>query len=1261
MGRPESALDPERGPVQRLAWELRRLRDAAGRPSYRVLAKRAHFSASTLAETAKGSRLPSLEVTLAYAAACGGDPTEWTARWRAAAAELAATRRPEESRSPYPGLASLSTSDAEFFFGRERLVAEVLAGVDRARLVAVLGASGSGKSSLLLAGVVPQLAERAAIPIVFTPGDRPLAALAAAVSEAAGDDAADRMRPELDRDPAALEITLGSAEAGQDTRFVLVADQFEEVFTQCADPAERDRFLDALADLVRAPDNRTTGSASVVLAVRADFYPHCTQHAGLVAALRKNVQVPIGSPGREELRQIIVEPAARAGLTVEPDLVATLLAEAEDQPGALPLVAHALRETWGRRAGAALRLADYRDSGGVHGAVAQTAERVYGDLDDRGRAAARAIVVRLTALGDGTEDTRRRIARQELAGVGPDEVISDVLDRLAAARLVVLGPDTVEVAHEALIRAWPRLRRWLADDRESVRAHRRLTESATEWHRAGRDEAYLYRGARLAAWADGEPATGAEPPLNELENAFLAASRDQEDRQRNAARRRVRLGFTTLAATVVVVTLLAVLAVVQTGRVTAERDLAVSRQLVAAARSQLQVDPELALLLAQRAYDTMPTAETEAMLRQAVATSRVRARLAPGHGPAYGVALDRTGRRVATSGDDGAVRLWNWAGTERPLTPARTLTGHEGQVWSPVFSPDGRYLAAAGVDSLVLVWDLTTGGRPRTLAGHEGPVWNLAFSPDGSRLASASDDGTVRLWDHRAGGADDTDVPGGGAGGPSPVVLDTGHGRALGVAFSPGGGLLATSGEDGVLRLWRPETRRMVTELRGHDGTVEDIAFGPAGLLASASTDGTARVWDAHTGEELTLLAGHDGTVESVAINPAGTHVATTGNDGTIRIWDVRTGSDPVVLRGHKGIVWDATFDPSGRWLASASHDQSVRFWHAAPTGGEPVLRDRVGGMWTVAFGPDGRRLAAGGDDGAVRVTGSNRDHGPLTLTGHEDWIVDLAWRPDGRGVGSVSADGTVRLWPVAPDGEPAETVVLRGPDTGVRSVAYDPIADRIATGWYDGTVRVWPASGNGAPVTFRASEEWIADLRFSPDGRLLATAGKDGVLRLWPAGRIGRVDLTPTRRLAARSPVNVVAFSADGRLLASVGEDGTVRVWEVATGTERAALRGHQGIVWTVAFSPDGRWLASGGEDGTLRLWPAAGGPNHVVLDGFGASVESVGFDRHGRIAVALGDGTVRVWECAVCGPIEDVVELSRSRVTRELSVDEIRTYLDS
>jgi hypothetical protein len=585
-GRPERPLDPESGPVARFAWELRQLRAEAGSPSYRVLARRAHYAPSTLAEAAKGNRLPTLEAAVALATACGGDRDEWIARWRAVAALVQPDTSTTEPKTPaahtgtqecpYPGLTAFEARDAAYFFGRGELVEQLtrrVTGSGAGGLIALFGASGSGKSSLLRAGLLPRL-DTAWQLVVLTPGAGPLDELATSVAARTGADA-QTLRAEFAADPKALHLALSGWVIGRppQTRALLVIDQFEEVFTMGAAPEERDTFLALLADTARAADDRVR----LILVARADFYAHCSRHPQLVAALREGTHVPVGPLNGDELHSVIVGPARLTGLIVEPALVGALQADTAEQPGALALMAHALRQTWLRRTGSELRLADYHASGGVRGAVAQSAEQVYAGSTPAEQRLLRAVFLRLTVLGDGTDDTRRRIGRDELHGLAATHDIDRLLEELAQARLVVLGQHTVDVAHEAVIAAWPRLRRWLVDDRDALRAHRRLTQAGDIWHESGHDHSTLYRGGQLSAaltWAREHPGD-----LNEQETAFLTAGQAAHRRRRRAARSLVAM-VTVLA---VLATVGAVLAARGQREATRQRDLALSHKVSAQA------------------------------------------------------------------------------------------------------------------------------------------------------------------------------------------------------------------------------------------------------------------------------------------------------------------------------------------------------------------------------------------------------------------------------------------------------------------------------------------------------------------------------------------------------------------------------------------------------------------------------------------------------------------------------------------------------
>jgi WD40 repeat protein len=1224
MGRRERPLDPEDGAVQRFAFELRRLRESAGTPSYRELAKRAHYSVTALSEAAGGEAFPSLPVTLAYVRACGGDPNTWRQQWEQVSHELA-TDEVDSEKAPYLGLASFQPEDADRYFGRGDLVEELCARLDESPFLAVFGASGSGKSSLLRAGLLPAI-WRGHLPgsgdwptILLTPGNHPVEQLAIRLANLCGASAV-AVLADLTSDPDGVRVLVRQVLAGRPARarLVIVADQFEEIFTLCRDEAERNGFL---ACLLAAGDR-----ARIVVGVRADFYARCAQYPALVAALRDR-QVLVGPMDADDLRAVVREPAARAGLAVETALVEAVLADAAGEPGALPLISHALVETWKQRSGDRLTLAGYRRAGGVRGALARTADRVLDELDTREQHVVRDVFLRLTALGEGTEDTRRRVARSELLG-GPDtESVTAVLDRLTEERLVTLGQHTVEVAHEALIRSWPRLRAWLTEDREALSAHRRLTENVAEWERHGRDDGLLYRGARLAAWQE-RP----QDRLNDAEREFLAVSRRAEDRERLARRRRVRLVLGGLGTATAVVTVLAVLALVLARQAGVEREIAYSRQLVADARAQSQLDPELGLLLAREAFRVRPSADTEAALRQAAIESHVRATISGHGGKMVGVAFAPDGRQLATGGEDGALRVWEWRDGRPSGKAPIVLRGHRGEVRSLVFSRDGTRIAAAGPDG-VWVWDWAR-GEAVTLRGHDGEVWGVAFGPDG-RVASAGQDGTVRLWNADGSG--------------EPVVWHGHDGRVLGVAFSPDGSRLATSGGDGTVRIWDPAGNAIV--LTGHKNSVEAVAFSPDGRhVATASTDGTARVWDVTGETDPVVLGSHDGTAEGIAYSADGRWVASTGNDGAVRVWNAESHATPTVLRGHRGTVWAAGFSPDGRTVASASDDGTVRVWDLDVVGALAVLRGHEGPVWRAEFSADGRRVASASEDGTVRVWSVAGRADPVVLRGAGSPVRQVVFSRDGRRVAGVDADGTVWIWRADGAGEP---VTLPG---DAWQVAFSPDGRRVAVASRTEAVHLWPTTGTGEPTVLPGSQGKLAFVAWSPDGRRVAAAGHSGVIVVWTIGERG----APLTLRGHRGLVWTVVFSQDGTRLASGGNDGTVRVWPVTGRTEPVVLRGHQGVVWSVVFTVDGRHLVTSGNDATVRRWTLGRPGESLVFRGFRASVESVAVSATpGRFATAHDDGTVRLWHCPVCGPAGDVLSYAEKHLTRELTGEERRTYL--
>ncbi|OLF09979.1 nSTAND1 domain-containing NTPase [Actinophytocola xanthii] len=1252
MPRPERRVDPADGPLARFALGLRELRHHAGSPGYRELARRAHYSATTLAQAARGAGLPSLAVTLAYVAACGGDVAEWERRWRATAAELSPPRVPEpdgqaarEGPAPYVGLAAYGPQDAYWFRGRDRLVAALLDRVERQRFVAVVGASGSGKSSVLRAGLVPAVsADRDRwSALVLTPGARPLEECAVRLGVRTGV-AAGQLVGGFREEPGAFGLAVRQLMATRPdgAELVLVVDQFEEVFTLCADARERSGFITALLDAAYDPECRLR----VVVGVRSDFYTHCARHTRLAEALQ-DAQVLVGPMSTDELTDAITAPAARAGLMVEKTLVQTVLHDAADRPGALPFVSHALWETWRRRHGSGLFLAGYQSAGGVSGAVAQTADRLYQDLDERHRRTVREVLLRLTALGEGTEDTRRRVSRAELLDSPDRDAVVEVLDRLTAARLVTRDATTVEIAHEALIAGWPLLRDWLAEDREAIRAHRRLTEASAEWESHGRDESLLYRGARLGTWLDRSPAR-----LNDAERAFLAAGRAVSEREERLRRRRVRLAVGGLGSAVTLVTVLAVVALMMAGRADRERALAIGRQLAADARAQLAVDPELGLLLAREAYAATPNEETEGVLRQATTQSHIRAVLPENRDslgrPAAvtGVAFSADGEHLATTTAGGLLQVFGWTGATVGRTPERVVRNGY-WIQSPVFGPDNRHIAFTGVTDGATVVDWTRGGEPpRPSAGKEVTL-SAAYSADGRWVASGGQYGTV--WIRPALGES------------SPRVLRGHDGAVAAVAFSPDGTrLVSASAEDGTIRVWNLVAPGRPLVLLGPETQVAAVAFSPDGRrLATVDVQGTVRTWNFADMTTSAVLGSHDGPAYHVAYSADGQSILSTGADGTVRIWNAGRHAAPVMLRGHDGPVLAAAFSRDGGIVVSAGADGTTRIWQVNEADDVTVLRGPESPVWSTAMSSDHRRLAVGDRTGAVRLWDLTGRAAPTVLPGSGQPVTQVVYSPDGRRIAVADDDGRVLVWNLSGHtGRPRSPHRLSGPPTA--RVAFSPDGTRLAAIGFNDSVSIWEIPANGHPPHSTSSpmageQGSLMDVVWSPDGRHVAASSDTNTVLLWDFRNPDRVE----KLRGHQSAVWGLAFNRDGTRLASGGNDGTVRIWAVGDTAAPVVLRGHQPGEGTMTFSSDGSHLATTGSDTSVRISRVDGRGDPLVVAGFQAAVREIAPAGNDRFLTVHADGSVRTWRCPACGPISEVLATARGHLTRDLTPEERRTHL--
>ena len=1263
---------------------LKYLRRRAGL-TQRELSIAVGYSDAQISRLEQNERLPDLATLTArfIPALHAEDQPEVAARLLELAAAVRREDAPAAGLPPYKGLYYFDEPDAEWFFGREELTETLVNHVNTGlksdqRFLAVVGASGSGKSSVVRAGLIPALRWQqpsSGWPVyVITPTAHPLDALAVGLQgEVRRGTTLRKFVDELVRQPQALNsafqriaVDTGAAHT------LLVVDQFEELFTLCRSEAEQIAFVENLLTAALQPD----GVAIVIIVLRADFYAHCARFDLLRQALSKH-QEYIGPMTTVELRCAIEEPAQRGHWELEQGLVELLLHDVgadpghAPEPGALPLLSHALLATWQRRRGHRLTLSGYTASGGIRGAIAETAEAVFHDqLEPKQRVIARQIFLRLTELGDDTTtaDTRRRVSFEELAPRPEDrEQVHEVLMTLADARLITTDQEAAEVAHEALIREWPTLRNWIDENREGLRLHRHLTEAAQEWESLSRDPGGLYRGARLAQaleWSNSH-----RDDLNILETSFLEASQaleNQEAAEREAQRqreleaarklaeneraraeeqthsnRRLKQRAVYLAIAFVIVGVLALVASVLGQRATQAERLSFSRELAAASVNNLQVDPERSVLLALQALDKVDTLEARNALHRAIPELHMLLNVPAYPGGVPGVAYSPDGRWIASMGAQQEVKLWDASSGEL----VRTFLGADEFSSSVAFSPDGHTLAAAFVTQVIL-WDTTSGEKIATLSGesvgttigYNLGVGQISFSPDGKYLATANMDGMPAIWELATNrkvislvaemlppkGIDYS--PDGrflATGGDEGIVRvwDAKQGTELltlnlggiihRVSFSPDGAYLAAASEDGSIKVWDAVTGEIVSTPPRQSG-MYDIAFLADGRLATAGQDGTTRVWDPLSGQQLLVLAGPTSTVISVAGSPDGERIATGAYDGSLRIWDAAPGRELLTIQEHNDIVWDVEYSPDGKRIVSVSMGGTAKFWDA--DSGQLLMTlvkgsNPTDGLTSLAFSPDGEQIATGGFDGTITLWDSRSGNKMGTLSGHNSLVFDLAFSPDGARLASTAWDGTAKVWDLL-SGKEITTYSGHGANSFVSGVTFSADGKRVFTAADDKFVRMWDATTGQELGVLSGEGKELYDVVLSPDGSLLAVSDQDGGITLWDANSLNKI-----RTLVGHAGlVGRLAFSKDASHLASASFDRLAKVWDVSTGEELVSLYGNTGNVFGVSFSPDGNRLATAGADGTVRIY------------------------------------TLR---------LDDLVALARSRVTRSLSEEECRTFL--
>ena len=1141
--------------------------------------------------------------------------------------------------NPYRGLRAYTESDAELFFGREKSTGMLVEHLKNSQLLCVIGPSGIGKSSLTRAGLLPAV-RNGEIPgsenwfiTEMVPGTHPFEELEAALLRISSQKTESLMEL-LRRDERGLIKAAKRILPQSGGELLVVIDQFEELFTLVEDEASRRKFLNNLVGA--AEDQRSR--IRVVLVLRADFYGQLLLYQEFGELLHKN-SVVVLPPSKEELAQVITSPAELAGVTVEQGLRATMIADVLDQPSALPLLQYTLTELFNSRANNRMTLVSYESIGGISGALGKRAEELFNRLEPEQQALTRQIFLRLANINESAEVTRRRTLRSELMGirlnnekVSPDSV-NQVIDLFGQYRLLTLDHQagtrkpTVEVAHEALLNEWPRLKNWLSQNRDDLYQQQLLGSLTSEWKKADKSSGHLLRGARLdqfAGWAETKTIALTESELEFLETSLAAREERQEaeerrrqqeletakalaetqakraEEQENAARMLQRRAYYLFGALSIAI-ILAVSALVfgQRARLNAA-DAAEQAQLAGAREEAMATLAEQARLNAIEADEN--AAEADANAAEAVEQAQLA-----------------TSRELAMA-----------ALNELEVDPERSAL-------LAIQSLSSRHTIEA---EEALHQALQNMRITQRFEGHQAYLNSVAYSPDGSLLTTASGDGTAKIWNRKTGEV--------------LLTISSGNAEFYMIRFHPAEPIIATGDSAGFIRLWDAETGAemdafSLNVVRNEDGELVEgsgdgiqltgLAFSPNGdRLAAGNYGGTIKVWDLYTGAEI-LLPEKPGLTD-LTFHPDGLYIAVSNGvyPGYISILNTQTSGELFQVEAGLGIT-GLTFNPVNHSLVSTGYDGNLTVWD--PLNGEVLMSETFGAeFYSPVFSPDGQYLAIAHPNGTAIVLNAETLEEIITLAGHSAGVNSVAFSPDGDYLATASNDGTALEWSLKPGYE----VLTIGNNDGFLRVAYHPSGKQLATTSLFGMVSVWDAQTGALIWQQKGHDQFVGGLAYCPDGSLLASSSDvPPVIIVWDAATGDQLITLEGHT----SYVNNIAFSPDGEYIASAGEDNTARIWNMDG--EVVAIIDHPEHVWGLAFHPDGSILSTSPWNDTAVLeassdigdsseeqvpdqrvisWDYISGVQVLNLGPHSQAVRDLDYSSDGdRLAAGSWDGTVTVW----------------------------------
>ncbi|PAX53025.1 nSTAND1 domain-containing NTPase [Brunnivagina elsteri] len=1186
---------------------------------------------------------------------------------------------------PYLGLKSFSEADAQYFYGREGLTQSLINHMTTASHLAVIGASGSGKSSVVQAGLVSQLrlgkqlagSDKWLIKTI-RPGVHPLQVLARKLGNTRVSE----------QSPLVVEGLLYEGVEGfvywlrsrPEPMVMLVVDQFEELFTLTSE-VEREGFLELLLGALRYAGDKF----KLVMTLRADFIAPCLENPALANLLQTNSVLVPPRLNQDDYRSVIIQPAEQVGLQVQTGLVEVLLQELNHSVGDLPLLEFVLEQLWELRENGELTLFSYQQHlGGIAGALEKRADIVYGNLDNAAKDCAKWIFLSLTQLGEGTEDTRRRVLKSDLAVKKyPPALVERTLQALTAAKLIVMNLDeeelagigkgniensitslpsshvTIEVVHEILIRHWTTLKWWLEENRIRLRSQRQIEQSANLWKLHHQQADFLLQGVRL-----GEAEEIYVKYTDELSvdiQEFIAACLDERLRQENQQKQRLRQTQIALAV-------ISVLGIAATGfggfayfqnRTAQIREInALNASSTAFLSSHQQLEGLVASIKAGKQLKRFfsPSKDiqitTAATLQQAILQTQEINRLQEHTDKVNAVSISPDSRLIASASDDGTVKIWNRAGklittlnsTNPNITNITSSKNYQNRVTSVIFSPDGKFIASGNTDKFINLYSID-GKLVRTFYGHNDFVTNLAFSPDSQILVSGSRDKTIKLWQ-----VDGTKFK-------NLKTINAHNGWVNTVTFSPDGKFIASSGEDNLIKLWKVEDGKLIKTFTENKDRIKRIQFTHNGKsLISASSDSKIKIWNLD-GKELQSF--NSDKVNNINLSHDGKTLVSGSTDGSIIFWDLddieknrrwtQINADNscislkcmVLYKAHNSQINDVAISNDGEIIVSSSDDKTVRIWNLNKWSLNKNIKKQNQTIYSIDFNPNNKDFITAGWDGTVNFWENNQQ--VKSFKAHESIISAIKFSHDGKIIATASADKTVKLW----NAKTHQLIKnLTGHKDRITSINFTPNDQIIATGSSDKTAKLWQLSDGKLLHTLIGHTEEITSISITSDGNYIATASADNTIKIWHLNGILQ------RTIAAhKSLISTIAFSPDNQTLASASWDNSIKIWQVSNGKLINTLTEHSDGVTSLNFTPDSQILASASADNTIKLWNLADGTSLKTLIGYPSQINAIAFSSDTKTLVSGGetDG-IMVWNLDLdnliqqsCTKVKDYLENNR------------------